>query len=77
MLCDAQRIPFADATFDAVVAQAMLEHVADPVRAVGEIWRVLKPGLVYSETPFLQQVHAGPYDFTRYAPGPPPPVPPL
>jgi hypothetical protein len=28
---------------------------------------VLKPdGLVYAETPFLQQVHAGAYDFTRY-----------
>jgi SAM-dependent methyltransferase len=67
MLCDAQQIPFEDKTFDAVVAQAVLEHVADPERAVAEIWRVLKPGgLVYAETPFLQQVHAGAYDFTRY-----------
>jgi SAM-dependent methyltransferase len=67
MLCDAQQIPFEDETFDAVVAQAVLEHVADPIRAVEEIWRVLKPGgLIYAETPFLQQVHAGPYDFTRY-----------
>ena len=23
-------------------------------------------GLVYAETPFLQQVHGGPYDFTRF-----------
>ncbi len=67
MLCDAQQIPFEDQTFDGVVAQAVLEHVADPGRAVDEIWRVLKPrGLVYSETPFLQQVHAGACDFTRY-----------
>ena len=67
MLCDAQQIPFEDETFDAVVAQAVLEHVTDPQRAAAEIWRVLKPGgLVYSETPFLQQVHAGAYDFTRY-----------
>jgi hypothetical protein len=28
---------------------------------------VLKPdGLVYAETPFLQQVHEGAYDFTRF-----------
>ena len=67
MLCDAQQIPFEDETFDAVVAQAVLEHVTGPERAAAEIWRVLKPGgLVYVETPFLQQVHAGAYDFTRY-----------
>ena len=67
MLCDAQQIPFEDETFDAVVAQAVLEHVVDPERAAAEIWRVLKPGgVVYAETPFLQQVHAGPFDFTRY-----------
>ncbi|HAD17021.1 MAG TPA: hypothetical protein DCF81_09065 [Erythrobacter sp.] len=32
-----------------------------------EIRRVLKPGgLVYAETPFMQQVHEGAYDFTRF-----------
>jgi hypothetical protein len=35
---------------------------------VAEIHRVLRPGgLVYAETPFMQQVHAGPYDFTRFS----------
>lgn len=29
--------------------------------------RVLKPGgIVYAETPFMQQVHEGAYDFTRF-----------
>jgi SAM-dependent methyltransferase len=69
LVCDAHDIPFADATFDGVIAQAMLEHVADPARCVDEIHRVLKPdGLVYAETPFMQQVHGGPYDFTRFTP---------
>jgi hypothetical protein len=37
------------------------------VRVVAEIHRVLKPeGLVYSEIPLLQRVHAGAHDFTRY-----------
>jgi SAM-dependent methyltransferase len=67
IVCDAHDIPFADESFDAVVAQAVLEHVADPVRCVAEIRRVLRPqGLVYAETPFMQQVHLGPYDFTRF-----------
>jgi hypothetical protein len=34
---------------------------------VDEIHRVLKQnGLVYAETPFMQQVHMGQYDFTRF-----------
>lgn len=67
VVADAHQIPFRDETFDAVVVQAVLEHVLSPDLVVGEIWRVLKAdGLVYAETPFLQQVHEGPYDFTRF-----------
>jgi uncharacterized protein YbaR (Trm112 family) len=67
MICDAHDIPFADQTFDGIIAQAVLEHVADPQRCAGEIHRVLKKqGLVYAETPFIQQVHGGRYDFTRF-----------
>lgn len=67
LLADAHQIPLADRSVDAVVVQAVLEHLVDPERAVGEIHRVLRPGgLVYAETPFLQQVHAGPYDFFRF-----------
>jgi SAM-dependent methyltransferase len=66
-IADAHQIPLADASVDAVVIQAVLEHVLDPHAVVAEIWRVLRPaGLVYAETPFLQQVHAGAYDFTRF-----------
>ncbi len=39
----------------------------EPERVVSEIARVLKPaGMVYSEIPFMQQVHEGAYDFTRF-----------
>jgi ubiquinone/menaquinone biosynthesis C-methylase UbiE len=41
---DTQTIPFAAATFDAVVANHMLYHVPDLPKALGEINRVLKPG---------------------------------
>src|SRR5262249_19705623 len=67
-LCDAHALPFKDGSVDAVVAQAVLEHVADPVRCTEEIDRVLRPtGLVYSEIPFMQQVHLRGYDFTRFS----------
>jgi SAM-dependent methyltransferase len=66
-IADAHHIPIASGSVDAVLIQAVLEHVLDPPRVVEEIQRVLRPGgLVYAETPFLQQVHAGPYDFVRY-----------
>ncbi len=67
LICDAHDIPFADNSLDGVVVQAVLEHVLDPQRCVAEIHRVLKPdGLVYAETPFMQQVHMGRFDFTRF-----------
>jgi SAM-dependent methyltransferase len=67
LICDGHDIPFLDNTFDGVVIQAVLEHVVDPYRCVEEIYRVLKDeSLVYSETPFMQQVHMGCYDFTRF-----------
>lgn len=67
-IADAHDIPLAGASVDGVVIQAVLEHVLDPARVVSEIRRVLKPGgLVYAETPFMQQVHEGAYDFTRFS----------
>jgi SAM-dependent methyltransferase len=67
LICDAHDLPFQNETFDGVVAQAVLEHVLDPALCVREIHRVLKRGgAVYAETPFMQQVHAGRYDFTRF-----------
>lgn len=67
LIADAHDIPFGDDLFAGVIIQAVLEHVVDPQRCVAEIWRVLQPaGLVYAETPFMQQVHEGRYDFTRY-----------
>lgn len=41
---DAQQIPYADGTFDAVIANFMMYHVPDRAKALGEIRRVLKPG---------------------------------
>ena len=40
----AEELPFPDESFDAVVSFDVLEHVQDPVAAIGEIERVLRPG---------------------------------
>ena len=66
-VADGHQLPVASETIDVVWVQAVLEHVAQPSLVVAEITRVLVPGgLVYAETPFLQPVHEGPYDFTRF-----------
>lgn len=67
LIADAHFMPYSDDVFDFVVIQAVLEHVLQPDLVVSEIFRVLKQGgMVYSEVPFLQAVHEGPYDFTRF-----------
>ncbi len=66
-VADGHAIPLADASVDGVIVQAVLEHVLDPARVVSEIHRVLRAdGLVFADTPFLQHVHEGPFDFTRF-----------
>jgi ubiquinone/menaquinone biosynthesis C-methylase UbiE len=39
-----QEIPLADSTFDVVISCETVEHVADPVKALREVHRVLRPG---------------------------------
>lgn len=70
LVADAHALPLADGSVDGVWAQYVLEHVLDPWAVVAEIQRVSRTeGLVYAETPFLQQVHEGAYDFTRFTAG--------
>ena len=67
VVADGHFLPFRDGVFDGVWIQAVLEHVLDPPALVAEIHRVLKPtGLIYADTPFMQQVHEQAYDFTRF-----------
>jgi SAM-dependent methyltransferase len=41
---DATRLPFADASFDRIIASEVLEHIPDDTAAFRELARVLKPG---------------------------------
>lgn len=51
----AESLPFADDSFDAVVASVVFCTIGEPETAIREIARVLKPG---GEFRFLEHVHA-------------------
>ena len=47
-----ESIGWPDATIDIVIADSVLEHLAEPVKVFAEISRVLKPGgMLHFETP--------------------------
>ncbi len=54
-IADAETLPFADASFDAVVATLLLCSVASPAQALAEMRRVLRPGGAFV---FLEHVGA-------------------
>ena len=67
LIGDGHFLPFKDNTFDAVISEAVLEHVHSPNRVVREIYRVLKPGgYICVAVPFLQGYHASPHDYQRW-----------
>lgn len=55
---DATRLPFADGTFDRIIASEVLEHIPDDRAALAELVRVLRPGgtLAVTVPSFLPEV---------------------
>ena len=61
------KIPVEDSFFDAIICNAVLEHVENPVEVVEELYRVLKSGgYLYLCIPFMQPEHKVPTDYQRY-----------
>ena len=64
---DAEQLPFPTGVFARVECDAVLEHVHDPVKVMGEIYRVLAPGgYVHIVTPFCHPFHEYPKDYRRF-----------
>ena len=54
-------LPFRSAVFDAIVSQAVFEHLPYPHQTAAECLRVLKPGgVLLIDTAFMQPLHADP-----------------
>jgi SAM-dependent methyltransferase len=66
---DVHHLSFEDASIGTVFALDTVEHVADPLRALIEIDRVLKPGgVVVITSHMFMPIHAHPWDYWRFTP---------
>jgi SAM-dependent methyltransferase len=64
VVCTRPRLPFRDHTFDAVVSQAVFEHLSDPHHTAKELYRILRPGgVIHLDTAFMQPLHGDPWHF--------------
>lgn len=64
---DAHALGIRDGSFDVVLCTEVLEHLAEPQRAIDEIFRVLAPGgQLLLTTRFLFPIHDAPHDYFRF-----------
>lgn len=64
IVSDISSIPEVDASFDAIMCTEVLEHLPDPVSAVKEFARLLKPdGYLIITAPFCSLTHFAPFHF--------------
>jgi SAM-dependent methyltransferase len=65
--CSADKIPVDDNTFDMIMLTEVIEHLENPIDVIHECYRVLKTdGKIIVTIPFLNALHADPYDFQRW-----------
>ena len=65
ILAEAERLPWADATFDAALCNFVFEHFREPSAALRELDRVVRPaGLLYASIPRATSLQDRLYRFT-------------
>jgi SAM-dependent methyltransferase len=64
IVADATAIPEPDGSFDAILCTEVLEHVPEPIKVVGEIARLLRPGgRLILTAPLGAGLHQEPFHF--------------
>lgn len=67
VLCEANKIPLSDDSFDTVFSTQTIEHVADHQGLANEAYRLVKPGGYFIVSgPMYWPLHEEPYDFFRF-----------
>lgn len=65
--CSAEKLPFPDNTFDAIICSETLEHILEIDKTILEIKRVSKNGaILFISTPFIFPEHGIPFDYQRF-----------
>ena len=66
-VCDISKTPFENNTVDRIILDNVLEHIGEPEKVVGEMFRIMKNNsLAYISVPFIYPFHSSPYDFNRW-----------
>lgn len=62
--CDIASVPVPDRAFDAILCTEVLEHVREPIKAVQEMARILRPGgRLMLTAPLGSGIHQEPYHY--------------
>ncbi|MGC8803916.1 MAG: class I SAM-dependent methyltransferase, partial [Bacteroidales bacterium] len=65
IISDITSIPLSDSSLDAILCTEVLEHVPNPIRALTEFQRLLKPGgWLILTAPFSSLTHFAPYHYS-------------
>lgn len=65
IVSDVASIPMKDGSFDAILCTEVLEHIANPLDALDEFSRLLRPGgQLIVTAPFCSLTHQAPFHFT-------------
>lgn len=66
-ICNLNKIPKHDNTYDVIISTQVLEHVENPQKVIDEFYRILKPGgKLFLTAPQGWGIHGAPYHFFNF-----------